>query len=200
MSLDSLESIYLEQKVCAKCFKKMNPVAGKFQIDGVNGEYIYDYNEMLKEMIYRFKGCGDYELRDAFLWNYRNYLREKYKDRILIPAPSYSTQEEIRGFSHVEEMFSCLLLPLENLFIKTSALKQANLDKNEREMIKKNILMKENKLDKAQKILLIDDIVTTGSTLQAMIVMMRKRNFFDLKILVVCKTIYSSNEYYSTVV
>ena len=63
---------------------------------------IYDYNETIKKLIYQFKGCYDYELKDVFLFRYVTYLKWKFNDYILVPAPSSKVDDEKRGFNHAE--------------------------------------------------------------------------------------------------
>ena len=61
--------------LCEECFDKFKAKFYKFSLDGINGLAIYNYDENMKNLIYKFKGCYDYELKDVFLTRYLPYLR-----------------------------------------------------------------------------------------------------------------------------
>lgn len=176
--------------VCEKCFQKMNPQFFHGKILGYPFISIYEYNAFIRELIYRYKGGKDYELKDVFLASYNKLLRFIYRDYVLVPVPSHIKADEERGFSHVQEIFFSLGMPLVIAAKKISLSKQSNRRFFERKQIKNELIPTDDltKL-KDKKVLIVDDIMTTGFTLQAMINIVKKANPQKIKILTVARRI-----------
>lgn len=167
----------------------MNAKFKCFEIGTIKAMAIYDYNETIKKLIYQFKGCYDYELKDVFLFRYVTYLKWKFSDYILVPAPSSKVDDEKRGFNHVIEIYKCLGLEMVDVIKKTSKEKQS--DKTSKDRLKVNNILVGHNLEKVRgkKILLVDDIYTTGSTIFRMIEIVKSAKPKDIKVLVIAKTI-----------
>ena len=148
---------------------------------------LYDYDETIRDLIYKVKGCGDIELRETFLERYINIFKIKYKDYYLVPAPSYYEDDNKRGFNHVIEIYRCLGLEPLYIFEKIDDYKQAGSNVQNRQNIGEHIKTKNINLY-GKKILIVDDVYTTGSTIRFMIKQLRKMNPKTIKILVVAKT------------
>ena len=166
----------------------MQPVLRSFYVNNVECFHLYFYTEKIQEILYQFKGCKDYELKTVFLEYYKEYLNYKFKGYIIIPAPSYSKSDEERGFNHVEEMFSVLNLKMKKYIHKTKAIKQADLTTKEREQIGSVLVIDDVDL-RGKKILLVDDVFTTGSTIKAMIKLVKQKGAKNVKVLLMSKTI-----------
>ena len=106
----------------------------------------------------------------------------------MIPAPSYQKNDEERGFNHVEEMFGVLNLKMKKIVHKTKEVKQADLSSKEREQIGSVLTIDDVDLTK-KKILLVDDVFTTGSTIKAMIKLVKGKGASKIKVLLMSKTI-----------
>ena len=166
----------------------MSPVLEPFKCDGVECFHIYFYTEKIQELLYQFKGCKDYELHTIFLEYFKTYLNNKFMGYIMIPAPSCKESDEERGFNHVETMFSNLNLKMLKCIHKTKSVKQADLTTKEREKIGDVLVIDEVDLSH-KKVLLVDDVYTTGSTIKAMIKLVRERGAKKIKVLLMSKTI-----------
>lgn len=175
--------------ICETCFSFLNAKFKCFEIGTIKAMAIYDYNETIKKLIYQFKGCYDYELKDVFLFRYVTYLKWKFNDYILVPAPSSKVDDEKRGFNHVIEIYKCLGLEMVDVIKKTSKEKQS--DKTSKDRLKVNNILVGHNLEKVRgkKILLVDDIYTTGSTIFRMIEIVKSAKPKDIKVLVIAKTI-----------
>ena len=173
--------------MCFSCLLECDPKFIDFKIEDIQGLSIYEYNEKLKELIYKFKGCYDIELKDVFLYPYENELSLIYKGYIIIPIPSYFEDDEVRGFNHVELIFSNLKLEMVKALEKVEKVKQSEKNQKQRQQIKKYLKVKNIDKIKNKKILLVDDICTTGSTLKAAIDLLKEAAPKDIKILVLCK-------------
>ena len=165
-----------------------NPVLETFYIEDVECFHLYFYTEKIQEILYQFKGCKDYELRTVFLEYYKTYLNYKFNNYIMIPAPSFKKNDEERGFNHVDEMFKILHLKMMKCIHKIKEVKQADLTTKERAKIGKNLVIDDVDLS-GKKILLVDDVFTTGSTIKAMIKLVREKGAKKVKVLLMSKTI-----------
>ena len=180
--------IFKNPTICHDCLLKFGPVLDTFYIDDVKCFHLYFYNEKVQELLYQFKGCKDYELRTVFLEYYFTYLNLKFKGYEIIPAPSSKKSDEERGFNHVEEIFKILNLKMNKCIHKTKQRKQADLTTKEREKIGKYLVIDDVDL-KNKKVLLVDDVYTTGSTIKAMIKLVKEKGAKKVKVLLMSKTI-----------
>src|SRR5574344_939257 len=126
-------------EICNDCYKEFNPRFIHFSLLDVNALAIYEYDQTIKDKLFRFKGCYDYELKGVFFDYIKEFLSIQYKGYILLPAPSTKTDDEKRGFNHVEEMYSCLKLPIKKGFEKVIDFKQSDLNKEERKDVKNKL-------------------------------------------------------------
>ena len=174
--------------LCEKCFDKFNAQFIRFSIASTRGLSIYNYDDTIRELLYKFKGCYDYELKGVFLSRYLPYLKLKYHGYIVIPAPSYHVDDEKRGFNHVIEIFKGLNLKIMPIIHKNSPHKQSDHSSKGRMDIS-NVLFIDKNIDlKGKKILLVDDVMTTGSTLFTCLQLIKKLHPKNIQILVVAKT------------
>ena len=174
--------------LCEECFDKFKAKFHKFSLDGINGLAIYDYDENMKNLIYKFKGCYDYELKDVFLTRYLSYLRFMYIGYYMVPVPSYYLDDEKRGFNHVVEIFKPLKLKMLPIIHKTKSHKQSDHTAKGRRDITHILSIDKNVNLKDKKILLVDDIMTTGSTLFSCVELLKKLHPKKIEILVIAKT------------
>lgn len=174
--------------ICHKCFKKFRPVFHKFDVLGYKAMNLFEYDDQIKEKLYQLKGCFDVELGSVFLEYFSPYLRLKYLGYKIVPAPSYFEHDQKRGFNHVEVVFSSLKMKMIKCIHKISDIKQSDLTAKEREKIYKKMIIKNGEQITGKKILIVDDVFTTGSTVKAMIKMIEKYHPKKIKILLLSKT------------
>lgn len=158
-----------DRHICDKCFNDLVCIYDQFELKNVNVMCIYDYNETLANLLYRFKGCFDYELKDIFLSRQITYLKIKYLKYTLVPIPSWVEDDDIRGFNHVEEIFKLLNLPIIKCLRKKEKFKQSSLNKKNRENVKQKLEIIDEQKIVGENILIVDDVMTTGSTIKAAI-------------------------------
>ena len=173
--------------LCSNCYKKLEPKFISFKTDGVKCLALYEYNEDFKGLIYQFKGCFDYELKDIFLDRFKTVLKLYFYDYLAVPVPSYKDDDLVRQFNHVEEAFKGLGIPLLKIIEKTERVKQSDRHKNERSDIGSYLRINANNSLARKKILLVDDIYTTGSTIKACISLLKTLQPKKIKVLVLCK-------------
>lgn len=185
---NTLNETLISPKICYDCYRKFNPKFYSFKVNGINALAIYEYDNEIKEILFLLKGCRDIEISEVFFTYFLNELRIKYKGYVIVPAPSYVEDDKERTFNHVEEIFKPLKLPMLNLLIKTKRIKQANLKKEQRAEIKKYIEIKDCDLS-GKKILLVDDVYTTGSTIKACLELIQSKKPKKVKILVMARRV-----------
>lgn len=184
----SLHSIlFCEPKICHKCFEQFNPVLKEFHVQNYDALHIFHYDDTVKEKLYQLKGCFDIEIASVFLEYFLPYLNIKYRNYYLVPAPSFVDSDNERGFNHVEEIFKTLSTNFIKCIHKTKDVKQADLNSSERSNIKDALTIDDVNLSD-KKILIVDDVFTTGSTVNAMIDLLKTKNPKKIKILVMSKT------------
>ena len=175
--------------MCEECFHKMEPKFVEFKIDDIHALAIYEYNEEIKKLIYTYKGCYDYELKDVFLDRYKNYLKLIYHGYVVVPVPSSKSDDTKRGFNHVDEIAKTLALPIHYVLEKIRNIKQSSLSFRDRLNSKSNLAIKNGKLIANKKVLIIDDVYTSGATVRHAIELVKSVGAKKLKVLVVSKTI-----------
>ena len=142
----------------------------------------------MKNLIYLFKGCSDYEMKDVFLNLFIKELSIRYKGYKIVPIPSYKEDDELRGFNHVNEVYKMMKLQMLPILEKTEHFKQALKGAKRRKEIHKFLCLNTNKSLEKKKILIVDDIYTTGSTMKAAINLVEKLNPKEIRVLVLAKT------------
>ena len=175
--------------MCEDCFQSLKPKFISFQINSIDALAIYNYDETIQKLIYTYKGCYDYELKDVFLARFLPYLKLTYQGYVVVCAPSSQIDDEKRGFNHVKEIFKSLDLPIIDVFRKTKREKQS--DKSSKDRLNVEKIIEGFDLEKlyGKKVLIVDDIYTTGATMFKLIQIVQSANPKTIKVLVIAKTI-----------
>lgn len=174
--------------ICSDCENELEPKFVRFKVNGYKALSIYEYTPFIKNLIYTYKGCFDYELKDSFLSLFFKEIKLKYRDYKIIPVPSYKKDDERRGFNHVIEAFRQLGLDVLPIVEKTYHHKQAEKGAKQRKDIKKYLALNTNDSLEKNKILIVDDIYTTGATMSATINLVEKLKPKEIRVLVLAKT------------
>lgn len=174
--------------ICDDCFSLFNPVFSDFKIDkSIKCLSIYKYDDLIKEKLFLLKGCYDIEIAPVFITAFSHYLNAKYCGYIMVPVPSYMKHDEARGFNHVLEIFKPLKLELKSLLVKVSPIKQSDQPLHKRHLISDSIIIEDGAYIKNRKVLIIDDVYTTGMTIKTCINLIKKFNPKAIQVLVLSK-------------
>lgn len=135
---------------------------------------IYD-NEVLRKALRRFKYHGNKSLAEIFsnmLWKIMNSSKYNLNDAVIFPVPASKIRKRQRGYNQAEILaqklaekislpyFSDILIKIKNTPSQTS------LPKKERLMnVKGSFGINNPEFIKNKKIILVDDILTTGATI-----------------------------------
>ena len=112
-------------------------------------------------------------------------LKILYHDYLVIPIPSWKDDDNKRDFNHVFEIFSSLNLKMCPCLHKKENIKQSSLNKEQRLKTKNLYIDKVNLTNK--KILIVDDVMTTGSTVKHAIEIIKKKKPKIIKVLILAK-------------
>lgn len=177
-----------KRKLCNKCKDELSPKYIKFMHKTIKIRAIYDYNSKIKELIYLFKGCYDYELNSIFLEPCLWYLKLLFFDYYIVWVPSTKIDDKKRGYNHVEEIYKNMGLKMLDMIYKNVDFKQSDLSYQNRLKSIKNFSIKNDADLTNKKILLVDDIYTSGTTIEACYNLIKKLKPKNIKVLVLAKT------------
>lgn len=180
-------------RYCSSCLKNIRGQFISFDVQGHKALSIYKYDSKIQELLYQLKGCFDIEIADVFLSRYWRELHLRFFRYLIVPIPSFIKDDQVREFNHVEEIFKRLKLPMKKLITKTKGVKQANSSFEKRKEIGKYMLLNESVDLSKTKILLVDDVYTTGSTMKAAVKLIESLYPKDIKILVMSKVENKNN-------
>ena len=108
---------------------------------------------------------------------------------VIVPIPSSKVDDEKRGFNHVVEIFKSLGLPMYMVIEKNSREKQSSKNKKDRLNVESILVTKNIESLKGKKVLIVDDIYTTGATMFKTIELVKQGKPKKIKVLVIAKTI-----------
>lgn len=186
---EALFDVYTETTICEKCYEKFNVLFRVEKKDNFEILSLYEYDETFKTILYDLKALGDIVLAPLFLERHLPALRLKYHGYILIPAPSNEEDDKVRGFNHVVEIFKSLNLEMLPLIKKSEVFKQSDLHYNERQEVGKKLEIKEGERVRGKKILIVDDLKTSGATLRAIYGLLKPYNPKVIKALTIACTV-----------
>jgi predicted amidophosphoribosyltransferase len=178
--------------MCSSCYHQLEWHHQLSRFDGFPIESFFDYGPLFKSRIHQYKTLGDIVLGQTFLDQHRDYLKLKYRHFTFVPAPSHHDHMLQRGFHHLEEILLSLGLPFQRLFFKNKAYRQAEQDFQGRQRIH-DVIERHLNMLVPQKIVLFDDVMTTGETMRTMINQLTTHRQTVIKIIVLARKIETSS-------
>ena len=156
---------FTDDLLCMNCRSQWNRQRISFSMDKVPVYSSYVYNEAFASCLLQYKECGDEALKDVFLRLDADYIRRKFRGYTLLLMPSSEAKLQERGFSHLALMCECLQMPVMSPFAKKDGSEQKSLHVKDRQRMAHDIILKDDAA-LPKRILLFDDVITTGSTLK----------------------------------
>ena len=142
------------------------PVREKQQLFFIPVLTIYNYNDFNRKRILDFKIQNNYTAINPYLkiaWSKIWSLLFCQYAKVVISSPFTATslpkKITFATFNNINTITSA--------FINKSKAKQASIPFQQRSQIKKHIYLKKQRLQEISHLLLIDDIITSGSTIKA---------------------------------
>lgn len=160
------ELLFYHDVLCIECRKKWEKCRQMRKIEGYRVISSYSYNQAFASVLFQYKECYDEALFDVFLKRERWKLSILFHGYTLCGMPSRLSKQQERGFSHLQKMFSELSLPYIEPFEKIGEVDQKQRSKLERLEIINELCLKSS-IDLPRKIVLVDDVCTSGNTLKA---------------------------------
>src|SRR5215213_4780068 len=180
-----------DQLLCLKCLSSMpatnfhmhssNPVEkifwGRLPVTHATAQYYFTKESLMQQLMHQFKYRGNKEM-GLFLGKLMGHAfscsnRFSYLDG-LIPLPLFASKEKRRGFNQAtllcEGIGSVLNIPVWKYLVKRNSHTETQTKKGRVERwqnMEGRFELTGNKLPEGQHLLLVDDVITTGATLEA---------------------------------
>jgi ComF family protein len=150
---------------------------GKMKIEGVSALLYFHHGNRTQKLLHKLKYKGVKELGEYIGKRYGNQLIEAYPFRdadVIIPVPLHPKKMKSRGYNQSEAFANGLSqsmhIPVDtkHLYRKIASSTQTKKSKIERwENVKSIFAIKKPEELIGKHVLLVDDVITTGSTLEA---------------------------------
>ena len=168
---------FIGKNICSQCGAKLSVAANhncEFIFDAARS--VFEFNAVLQNLIHHFK-YDEIKKLGEFLGNYAvTYLKQEHfaDTEIIAPVPLHRVKQRIRGFNQSEFLTRTIAeqmnwkhyphLIKRKKFTET----QTRLSRKQREKNVTNAFAINSKYNiKGRKILLVDDVFTTGSTVNS---------------------------------
>ncbi len=192
----------IREPVCKKCGKPLENERQEFCSDCtrkkhnyIQGKAVFSYEKEMKLSMYRFKYANRREYADF----YAEIAKNRYKDWItyrnieaIVPVPLYAGKKRKRGYNQAEVFAERLGkkcgIPVEKSLIKRvrNTVPQKELNEQQRKDNLKGAFQLGSNIVKYNIILLVDDIYTTGVTVDAVADTLIKAGVSKVYILSIC--------------
>ncbi len=172
-----IEKSFNNLGICSECFKKIEPVPMFNPIEGIGNVNYYIsgfyYNDTMKSLIHRYKFGGEYALADLFstmLYERIKDISELYEFDFITSVPISRKRFLTRGFNQAEliarKVSEMLDIPYVICIHKSRhTIAQSVLKKKKRADNIRGAFIADSERVRGKRILLVDDIITTGSTM-----------------------------------
>lgn len=174
-----------EDIICEKCRYQMNAIHTWKQIEELEVFYLYAYDSYMESLLFQFKEGRDIALKDVFFYKDKKRIEKMFKGYTIIYMPSSVKHTKQRGFFPLEEMLRDINLPKYHYFEKTREYKQSSKSYDKRKEVAQIIRVREECIPLKDKILLVDDVCTSGETLLCAYKLIQKEGR-EIKALVLC--------------
>ena len=178
-------------KLCLQCYEDLpktsfhlhdnNPIEklfwGRLPVTHATAQYYFTKQSLVQRLMHRFKYKGDKELR-LFLGRLIGYQlgeTNRFKDvEVLVPLPLFASKERMRGYNQAALLCEGIAEIIQKPVLKNAVVRTMHTDSQTKKsrverwqnMDGRFQLVDETSL-KAKHILLVDDVITTGATLEA---------------------------------
>lgn len=192
---------YIESPRCRKCGKQLYDENVIFCNDCERKPHLYDYGYALydyrsmRKSIYRFKYSKRSEYAKYYAKDIYDHLGEeisRFQADALIPIPLYKRRQALRGYNQAEvlarELSKLTGIPYYSNLVKRikNTVPQKELDNYERQNNLKKAFLIHSDVVKLNKTIVVDDIYTTGSTMDAVAGELRQHGVEKVYYLALC--------------
>ncbi len=197
-----------EKVICTSClfqlpktnfhFQKENPISeifmGRVNIDNATAFFTFNKGSRYQKLIHKLKYNGQAEIGVELGKHFGNTLMnsDEYRDiDIIIPVPLHPKKKKARTYNQAEMIAKGIAeamnseLVVDVLVRNVHSVSQTKKDRIERWLNVKNVFaLKSTEQLKNKHVLLVDDVVTTGATLEACA--QRLLETYQIKVSIAC--------------
>ncbi len=193
---------FIEPPYCLKCGKPVYSAETEYCMDCqkqshvfTKGIALWSYDEQVRKAVYRFK----YKNRREYAGYFGEELIKRYGRQMrgwdadaVIPVPLHKKRLKRRGFNQAEliakEIGRRLEVPVEPdmVFRIVNTRPQKELNEKERHKNLKNAFKISKNVVKLKKIILVDDIYTTGATADAIARLLLRAGVEKIYVVILC--------------
>ncbi|MGM9884053.1 phosphoribosyltransferase family protein [Streptococcus hyointestinalis] len=145
----------------------------------VHHQALFQYNDSMKAYFSSFKFEGDYLLRYAFANELKARLRF-FKGYTIVPVPVSSERYQERQFNQVTALLDAAKISYQEILQKAHITKQSSLSRQER-LSHDNPFSVVAGAPLPDKIVVVDDIYTTGATLADIVSLLKKNGVKQIR-------------------
>jgi len=151
--------------ICGACRSKMILHQKWNKLNELDVYSFYIYDRYMESLLFQYKEGRDIALSKVFFHPFINFIEKQFKGYTIIYMPSSEQHLKRRGFFPLEEMLEEVNLKKCHYFVKTREYKQSSQSYENRKQVKDVIAIKDKSDPLPNKILLVDDVCTSGETL-----------------------------------
>lgn len=193
---------YIKEPKCKKCGKELERFEQEYCADCQRFEHFYDrggapfaYDDVMRRSISMFKYHNRREYAKFYAMEMKEHcsrLMELCRPDVILPVPVHRSKKRQRGFNQAElvakELGKLLGIPVDSGYLVRTqkTIPQKELTRQQRkENLKKAFEV--SKRDRTyERVLLIDDIYTTGATIDAISEILRQNQSKIIFFLTIC--------------
>lgn len=158
------------------------------------GRSVFLYNAQMKKSLMRYKYHGSREYGRYYAWQIYRYMGREIRNwnpDLIVPVPLHRRKRKLRGFNQSAELAvqagKLLGIPVaEDVVIKKKETKaQKKLSADERKRNLKDAFEVQCALN-GLKVLIVDDVYTTGSTVEALAAAMKEKGAAEVYFITLC--------------
>lgn len=196
------KAVPIREPRCKKCGKSVRSPEQEYCFDCsrqkhafTRGWAVFSYEKEIKQSVYQFKFHNKREYSRFYgAEMVRTYGKEivRWHPDVLIPIPMYKKKQRQRGYNQAEllarEIGEALSIPVDTkiLYRVKKTTPQKELTRKEREINLKNAFKTGADAVKLKKVLLVDDIYTTGATMDAAAQALLENGVKEVRFFVLC--------------
>ena len=171
--------------ICSDCYTSI-----KYQPKKENYSYIcfpiytiFACNYITKKLIFDLKYKYFFEIGNIFRVGFDDSFAKLPKKSVIIPVPLHKSKKKKRGSNHITALLP-KTFPILTIQRTKNTQAQKDLSKQDRVINVQNAFICRHKLEPQNTYIIVDDIVTTGSTIQEVADSLKKAG--AKKILALC--------------
>ena len=155
-----------DEWLCNECLAHLRPDPRLLRLDELKLTAFYRYDAFMAQLLFQFKEGRDTALAPVFFSQVMARLIRQYRGWSWVLMPSSAKRRIERGFTPLRRMLEGCGKVLYEPFYKSEDHKQSAMSRHQRARICEIMKRKQEYPLPSGRVLLLDDVCTTGSTLK----------------------------------